>query len=149
MVLVGGYRLPTRRIHGAGGRRCPGGPGSGAQTSTWSQVALQAGTVPLTWGQGSGAKGSSPRQGCCRWQKVSLWSWFGGSGCTIIAEAHELSKLAEPRRKGENEAEYKARRAKAMSEVDGRLLTLVHALFQVRHSGAPVTRACSGLRCGS
>ena len=67
---------------------------------------------------------------------MSLWSWFGGSGCTIIAEAHELSKLAEPRRKGENESEYKARRAKAMSEVDGRLLTLVHALFQVRQSGA-------------
>ena len=29
-----------------------------------------------------------------RWQKLSLWSWFGGSGCTIISEAHELAKLA-------------------------------------------------------
>ena len=80
----------------------------------------------------------------CRWQKLSLWSWFGGSGCTIISEAHELAKLAEQRRKGETEAEFKARRAKAMGEVDARLLTLVHALFQVG-AGSHLDLVCTAV----
>ncbi|KAK9814890.1 hypothetical protein WJX73_001456 [Symbiochloris irregularis] len=64
-----------------------------------------------------------------RWQKVSLWSWFGGSGCTIVTELTELARLLQ-RRPKESEAEWNARRNKSLAEIDARLLTLVHASFQ-------------------
>lgn len=64
-----------------------------------------------------------------RWQKASLWSWFGGSGCTIIGEVAELSRLLQ-RKEKESDAEWNARRTRSLAEIDSRLLTLVHACFQ-------------------
>lgn len=67
----------------------------------------------------------------CRFQKVSLYSWAGGSVCTAINEAFELLRISKIKRKGETDSEWALRRAKAVGEVNGRLLTLFHSLVQV------------------
>ena len=122
----------------AGVRRAPQFLGCPLLCRPWA-----ASTALLVW-QPRGLAGGVPSgRRAHRWQKLSLWSWFGGSGCTIISEAHELAKLAEQRKKGETDAEFKARRAKAMGEVDARLLTLVHALFQARPQ--PCHQRCRAL----
>ena len=69
-----------------------------------------------------------------RWQKASLYGWMGGSVCTVAAECYELLALTAVRRDGESEAAWQARQARALAEVDGRLLVLFHALVQARHA---------------
>ena len=73
---------------------------------------------------------------CCRFQKASLYGWMGGSVCTVVAECYELLALTAVRRDGESEDAWKARQARALAEVDGRLLVLFHALVQARPPAA-------------
>ena len=75
-----------------------------------------------------------------RWQKASLYGWMGGSVCTAVAECYELLALTAVRRDGESEDAWKARQARALAEVDGRLLVLFHALVQARPSHGSHTR---------
>ena len=60
-----------------------------------------------------------------------MYSWAGGSGCTILTEVYELLQISKIKRKGESDSEWVLRRAKAVEEVNSRLLTLIHASFQV------------------
>ena len=62
---------------------------------------------------------------------MSLYSWAGGSVCTAINEAYELLQVSKIKRKGETDSEWTLRRAKAVDEINTRLLTLFHALVQV------------------
>ena len=68
-----------------------------------------------------------------RYQKISLYSWAGGSLCTVTTECYELLQISKIKRKGETDSEWAVRRAKAVDEVNARLLTLLHAVTQVRH----------------
>lgn len=77
-------------------------------------------------------RGSGLEMVLCRFQKLSLYSWAGGSGCTVLTEAHELLQISKIKRKGESDSEWALRRAKAVDEVNTRLLTLIHALVQVK-----------------
>ena len=70
-----------------------------------------------------------------RWQKVSLWAWFGGSACTLLQECEEVGVLAATKRPGEAVPAWRARQAKAAAEIDRRILVLVHAGLQVRERG--------------
>ena len=65
-----------------------------------------------------------------RWQKISLYSWCGGSVITIVQECEEIGKLASTRGAGEPLADWRRRQANAAAEIDRRLLTLVHAVTQ-------------------
>ena len=67
-----------------------------------------------------------------RWQKVSLWSWLGGSACTLLQECEEIGALAGTKRPGETVPAWRARQAKAAAEIDRRILVLVHAGLQVK-----------------
>ena len=60
---------------------------------------------------------------------------MGGSICTVVAECAELLALTAVQREGESEAAWQARQARALAEVDGRLLVLFHALVQARAPG--------------
>ena len=70
-----------------------------------------------------------------RWQKVSLWAWFGGSVCTLLQECEEIGALAATKRPGEPVPAWRARQAKAAAEIDRRILVLVHAGLQVTREG--------------
>lgn len=65
-----------------------------------------------------------------RWQKISLYSWCGGSVITIMQECEEIGALASTRGAGEPLADWRRRQAGAAAEIDRRLLTLVHAVTQ-------------------
>ena len=67
----------------------------------------------------------------CRFQKISLYSWAGGSVCTGLNEVYELLRVSKIKRKGETDSEWAMRRAKAVDEVNTRLLTLFHSAVQV------------------
>lgn len=62
---------------------------------------------------------------------MSLYSWAGGSLCTVFNECYELLRISKIQRKGESDAEWAARRARAVEEVNQRLLVLLHAVVQV------------------
>jgi hypothetical protein len=69
----------------------------------------------------------------CRCQKASLYGWAGGSLCTVIAEAWELTVLNQTvRRKDESEEAWQARQAKAISDINSHSLVLFHGLVQVQ-----------------
>lgn len=65
-----------------------------------------------------------------RWQKTSLWSWFGASSCTIVNECYELAQIAKTHRKNESLEAWRQRQSKAFDEINQRLLTLFHACVQ-------------------
>lgn len=65
-----------------------------------------------------------------RWQKISLYSWCGGSVITIVQECEEIGALASTRGAGEPLADWRRRQAAAAAEIDRRLLTLIHAVSQ-------------------
>ena len=68
----------------------------------------------------------------CRFQKASLYGWAGGSLCTVIAEAWELTVLNQTvRRKDESEEAWQARQLKAITDMNSHSLVLFHALVQV------------------
>ena len=68
----------------------------------------------------------------CRFQKASLYGWAGGSLCTVIAEAWELTELNQTvRRKDESEEAWQARQLRAISDINSHSLVLFHALVQV------------------
>ena len=68
----------------------------------------------------------------CRVQKASLYGWAGGSLCTVIAEAWELTVLNQTvRRKDESEEAWQARQAKAIADINSHSLVLFHGLVQV------------------
>ena len=69
----------------------------------------------------------------CRFQKASLYGWAGGSLCTVIAEAWELTVLNQTvRRKDESEEAWQARQAKAIADINSHSLVLFHGLVQVQ-----------------
>ena len=82
----------------------------------------------------------------CRWQKASLYGWMGGSVCTVAAECYELLALSAVRCDGESEAAWQARQARALAEVDSRLLVLFHALVQARPPRYPRWHTLGGSR---
>ena len=65
-----------------------------------------------------------------RWQRISLYSWCGGSVITIVQECEEIGALASTRGAGEALADWRRRQAAAAAEIDRRLLTLLHAVSQ-------------------
>ena len=65
-----------------------------------------------------------------RAQKLSLWSWCGGSIITIVQECEEIGALASSRGPGEPLADWRRRQAAAAAEIDRRLFILVHACVQ-------------------
>ena len=65
-----------------------------------------------------------------KWQKISLYSWCGGSVITIVQECEEIGVLASTRGAGEPLADWRRRQRSAAAEIDRRLLTLVHAVTQ-------------------
>jgi hypothetical protein len=65
---------------------------------------------------------------------MSLWSWALGSVCTVVSECYELLQLSKPPSTGEGKEAWEIKRMKAQAEINTRMITLVHALFQV--SGA-------------
>ena len=67
-----------------------------------------------------------------RAQKTSLWGWALGSVCTVVSECYELSQLSKAPASGEGQDAWEIKRAKAQAEINTRMFTLVHALFQVR-----------------
>ena len=67
----------------------------------------------------------------CRAQKMSLWSWALGSVCTVVSECYELLQLSKPPSTGEGKEAWEIKRMKAQAEINTRMITLVHALFQV------------------
>ncbi len=83
----------------------------------------------VVWAQQAGLLDKSRAGAVARAQRASLYGWFGGSLCTIAAEAAELAALTR-RRAGEGEAEFAARQAAAAGEVRWRTTALVHALVQ-------------------
>jgi len=70
-----------------------------------------------------------------RFQKISLYSWAGGSVCTAANEAYELMQISKIKRKGETDSEWAVRRAKTVDEVNTRLLTLFHSIVQTALAG--------------
>ena len=66
--------------------------------------------------------------------------------CTVVAECYELLALTAVRRDGESEDAWKARQARALAEVDSRLLVLFHALVQARPPGYPRGHTLGGCR---
>ena len=78
-----------------------------------------------------------------RAQKMSLWSWALGSVCTVVSECYELLQLSKPPSTGEGKEAWDIKRMKAQAEINTRLITLVHALFQVRTS---LTCKCTAIR---
>ncbi|KAK9838281.1 hypothetical protein WJX81_002226 [Elliptochloris bilobata] len=91
-------------------------------------MAVYFGADHVVWASQAGLY--TNKQAVERWQKASLYGWMGGSVCTVVAECYELLALTAVRRDGESEAAWKARQARALAEVDGRLLVLFHALVQ-------------------
>ena len=67
----------------------------------------------------------------CRAQKTSLWGWALGSVCTVVSECYELSQLSKAPASGEGQDAWEIKRSKAQAEINTRMFTLVHALFQV------------------
>ena len=67
---------------------------------------------------------------------MSLWSWALGSVCTVVSECYELLQLSKPPSTGEGKEAWEIKRMKAQAEINTRMITLVHALFQV---GGPFT----------
>jgi hypothetical protein len=69
-----------------------------------------------------------------RAQKISLWSWFGASCCTIAAELTEILRAALPailvQEPEEEDAVYLKRQQAAVDEINKRGLVLAHALIQ-------------------
>ena len=53
--------------------------------------------------------------------------------CTGVNEVYELLRISKIKRKGETDSEWALRRAKAVDEVNTRLLTLFHSFIQVLH----------------
>jgi len=62
---------------------------------------------------------------------MSLWSWALGSVCTVVSECYELLQLSKPPSTGEGKEAWEIKRMKAQAEINTRMITLVHALFQV------------------
>ncbi len=62
---------------------------------------------------------------------MSLWSWALGSVCTVVSECYELLQLSKPPSTGEGKEAWEIKRMKAQAEIYTRMITLVHALFQV------------------
>ena len=68
--------------------------------------------------------------------------------CTVVAECYELLTLSAVRRDGESEDAWKARQARALAEVDSRLLVLFHALVQARLARSQAHRVGQSPRAG-
>lgn len=67
----------------------------------------------------------------CRAQKTSLWSWALGSACSIISECYEIAQLSNIQQGGESQEAWDMRKLKAQTEINKRLITLIHAIIQV------------------
>ena len=67
-----------------------------------------------------------------RWQKISLWSWAMGSVCTVVAEAYTIATLTVVQKDGESDQDYNKRVDEARSQINQKMLALVHGLVQVR-----------------
>lgn len=69
-----------------------------------------------------------------RSQKISLYSWFFGSLCTIATEATQLLDRGGPlvREDEESEDAWHGRLAQRRKVVERQATVLVHAIFQVR-----------------
>lgn len=70
------------------------------------------------------------KEGTEKAQKMSLWSWALGSVCTVVSECYELLQLSKPPSTGEGKEAWEIKRMKAQAEINTRMITLVHALFQ-------------------
>ena len=71
----------------------------------------------------------------CRAQKTSLWGWALGSVCTVVTECYEVVTLSNIQKKDESDEAWSARRLKAQTEINNRLVVLTHALVQVGPGG--------------
>ena len=74
----------------------------------------------------------------CRAQKASLWGWALGSVCTVVTECYEVVTLSNIQKKDESDEAWSARRLKAQTEINNRLVVLTHALVQVGPGGLAV-----------
>lgn len=70
------------------------------------------------------------KEGTDKAQKMSLWSWALGSVCTIVSECYELVQLSKPPSTKDGQEEWDIKRMKAQAEINTRMITLVHSLFQ-------------------
>lgn len=88
----------------------------------------------------------------CRAQKASLWGWALGSVCTVVTECYEVVTLSNIQKKDESDEAWSARRLKAQTEINNRLVVLTHALVQVGPGGLAVGQAARqqwhGLKAG-
>ncbi|CAL5227522.1 g10509 [Coccomyxa viridis] len=92
-------------------------------------MAIYFGADHVVWAGQAGLV--SNKQTLERYQKASLYGWAGGSLCTVIAEAWELTVLNQTvRRKDESEEAWQARQLKAIADINSHSLVLFHALVQ-------------------
>ena len=73
---------------------------------------------------------------------MSLWSWALGSVCTIVSECYELVQLSKPPSTKDGQEEWDIKRMKAQAEINTRMITLVHSLFQVNTHPVPTMLPC-------
>ncbi|KAL3148529.1 hypothetical protein ABBQ38_013967 [Trebouxia sp. C0009 RCD-2024] len=71
------------------------------------------------------------KEGTEKAQKMSLWAWALGSVCSIVSECYELSQLSKPPSTKDGQEAWEIKRMKAQAEINSRMITLIHALFQV------------------
>lgn len=64
-----------------------------------------------------------------KFQKTSLYSWFGASLCTGLTELYELAQAAK-KRPDEDEASWRERVRRSKAEIDRRAFVLTHAVVQ-------------------
>jgi hypothetical protein len=90
-------------------------------------MAVYFGGDHVVWAQNAGL--TTNKALVARFQKASLYGWFGGSLCTLVAEIYEISRLTA-RRKNESDEDYARRQQDAHAELTRRTVVLVHACFQ-------------------
>ncbi|KAK9843073.1 hypothetical protein WJX74_006549 [Apatococcus lobatus] len=91
-------------------------------------MAIYFGADHVVWASQAGIY--TDKESIDRWQKVSLWTWFGGSVCGILTELNDVAALTAVPKEGETQEEWCARQMKTQGEVNTKLLTIFHGLTQ-------------------
>lgn len=83
------------------------------------------------WVWGSQAGLVTDKEKVKRFQRASMWGWFGASACQVGVEVYSLAELLLPaKKKVEGEAEDAKAAAARQAEIDRRSLVLFHAFVQ-------------------
>jgi hypothetical protein len=91
-------------------------------------MALYFGADHVVWASQAGLY--TNKENVDKAQKISLWSWALGSVSSIISECYEIAQLSNIQQDGESQEAWDMRKLKAQTEINKRLITLIHAIIQ-------------------